>query len=91
MVALVTSELVTNAVLHASPPIEIAVDTNGEYTRVEVWDGSPEVSASPGRRNASDDIGGWGLALIARLSETWGTSRTSASKCVWSEINDGLS
>jgi anti-sigma regulatory factor (Ser/Thr protein kinase) len=88
IVALVTSELVTNAVMHASGPIEIAVDTDGDYTRVEVWDGSPERAAQLGRHDqSSDTVGGWGLAMIARLSDRWGTSRTPASKCVWSEIS----
>jgi anti-sigma regulatory factor (Ser/Thr protein kinase) len=88
IVALVTSELVTNAVIHASGPIEVAVDTDGDHTRVEVWDGSPERAAQPVRHDeTSESVGGWGLALIARLSDRWGTSRTPASKCVWSEIN----
>jgi len=88
VVALVTSELVTNAVMHAAGPIEIALDTNGDHTRVEVWDRSPERTAQPVRRDAiSGEVGGWGLAMIARLSDSWGTSRTPESKCVWSEIN----
>jgi anti-sigma regulatory factor (Ser/Thr protein kinase) len=92
VVALVTSELVTNAVMHAAGPIEVALDTDGDHTRVEVWDGSPERAAQPARHDEtsesqSESVGGWGLALIARLSDRWGISRTPASKCVWSEIN----
>jgi anti-sigma regulatory factor (Ser/Thr protein kinase) len=88
VVALVTTELVTNALMHACGPIGIALGTDGDHTRVEVWDGSPDRTAQPVLRDAvSGDVGGWGLAMVARLSKTWGTSRTPDSKCVWSEIN----
>ncbi|MEU5884864.1 ATP-binding protein [Spirillospora sp. NPDC047279] len=62
----VTSELVTNAVSHGSPPITLtlAVTTNGHGAvpelLVEVTDGSPD---PPVRRPPGDD-GGFGLTVI---------------------------
>jgi anti-sigma regulatory factor (Ser/Thr protein kinase) len=85
--ALITSELVTNAVMHATGPIFVGVDASEEQTRVEVWDATPQIDSTPRHRGASDgEVGGWGLALVSRLSDRWGTSRNETGKCVWSEV-----
>lgn len=84
-VALLVSELVTNAVLHAASPVEIGLRRRGPNVRVEVSDSSPVI---PGARDFSaDTTTGRGLALIAALSDDWGVETIPrAGKIVWFEL-----
>ena len=88
---LLTSELVTNAVLHASPqpgPQDITVQiirTVG-MLRVEVHDHDPRPPA-PVEPPAQPVEGGMGLHLVDRLSSTWGIDATPDGKNVWFEIH----
>jgi anti-sigma regulatory factor (Ser/Thr protein kinase) len=85
-VALLASELVTNAVLHAEPPIDLTLDWDDPRLRVEVSDGGnqmPEVITPlpPAGR------GGYGLRLVEDLARAWGASRRSPhGKIVWFDI-----
>jgi len=81
---LVVSELVTNAVLHAGlrvgDPITMTVRVTEGRIRVEVVDGGcgfPQAPAAP--------AAGLGLPIVDRLSDRWGTERTSETK-VWAEF-----
>jgi len=68
--ALVTSELVTNAVVHAGTDLEVRVSCEGRATCIEVLDGSrayPEKS-----RPRPCDTGGRGLVLVDALVDEWG-------------------
>ncbi|MGW2934347.1 ATP-binding SpoIIE family protein phosphatase [Streptomyces sp. NPDC001156] len=79
---LILSELVTNAIRYAAPPIHLRLlrDTN---LVIEVSDGS---STSPHLRYAADtDEGGRGIFLVAQLAERWGTRFTATGKIVWAE------
>jgi len=79
---LLLSELVTNAIRHAAPPIHLRLlrDTN---LVIEVSDRS---STSPHLRYAADmDEGGRGIFLVAQLAERWGTRFTPTGKIVWAE------
>jgi len=44
---LVVAELVTNAVLHATPPVSISVRASGSGVRIEVADGSTRPPVRP--------------------------------------------
>lgn len=78
------SELVTNAVLHAAPPIRIVARAIGGTTRVEVADGSV---VAPVRRNVDGrSPSGRGLHLIDQLSSSWGVDVRPDGKTVWFEI-----
>jgi anti-sigma regulatory factor (Ser/Thr protein kinase) len=81
-VALLTSELVTNAVRHAAgPEITLVVSCSRGQVRVDVHDTSgvlPEVADVP-----ADAESGWGLHLVASLSDEWGYYRTPAGKAVY--------
>jgi anti-sigma regulatory factor (Ser/Thr protein kinase) len=86
-VTLVVSELLTNALLHASKPVDVAIDVEPDRMRVEVWDSSPRAAAR--RRGGPldpDDVGGWGLEIVDRLSDGWGVERSNNRKCVWAEF-----
>ena len=79
---LVVSELVTNAIRHATGPVELRL-LRDRALICEVADGS---SVSPRLRRAQTlDEGGRGLFLVAQLSQKWGTRYTARGKVIWSE------
>jgi hypothetical protein len=84
---LAMSEVVTNAVLHGSPPVTVRLRGTHDHPRVEVRDASPEPPAI-----FADDIPdfidelptfGRGLAIVANFSEAWGAERDGDGKLVW--------
>ena len=69
---LLTSELATNAVLHARSDFAVLVVQQGDHVRVEVLDGSP---VPPQRRHHSSTAAtGRGVGLVESLSSAWGLS-----------------
>lgn len=82
-----TSELVTNALLHADPPISVRVRGTREHPRVEVRDGSPEPPMMPQTGpELEDDLlltFGRGLSIVARCSTAWGVDLDDEGKVVW--------
>jgi hypothetical protein len=85
--ALVVTELVSNAVLHASGPITLAVDRVGDGTafRIAVGDASrvPPMIREYGTGAAT----GRGLNLVASVSRRWGVEHGGdGGKVVWAEI-----
>ena len=81
------SELVTNAILHADPPIVVRVGGTAAHPRVEVHDNSP---APPKARSMTADerllaTVGRGLGIVAMFSTTWGAEVSSEGKVVWFE------
>ena len=79
--SLVTTELVTNAVIHAASDAIVTVSTAGDTIRVSVRDFS---RARPTYRSRTAAVGGHGLYLIAALTTRWGTEIVSDGKIVWS-------
>lgn len=84
-VGLVVTELLTNALLHGEPPVEVHARTQGEHLRVEVRDSSP-VSPEPRAADLSD-LTGRGLMLVAGLVERWGVDQSGDGKVVWAEFD----
>ncbi|MDI5964451.1 SpoIIE family protein phosphatase [Streptantibioticus silvisoli] len=79
---IVVSELITNAIRHASGPLRLRLIL-AETLIVEVSDRS---STFPQLRRArTDDEGGRGLMLVARLSRRWGTRPTDSGKVIWAD------
>ncbi|MEU9284634.1 SpoIIE family protein phosphatase [Streptomyces sp. NPDC048275] len=79
---LVVSELVTNAIRHASGPIRLRLIT--EHALVcEVFDGG--ATAPHLRHPKTTDEGGRGLFLISQFTQRWGTRYTSEGKIIWAE------
>lgn len=86
-VELVTSELVGNAIMHASPPFDLVVHNLTVAVRIEVWDSSPDLL--PVRRGTGPDASaGLGIRLTDELSESWGVefSPDGTRKGVWVEL-----
>ena len=84
-VELLTSEVITNALVHAHSAPELAVRVRHEVVRVEVVDVSPVV---PIRRTIETDaLSGRGIAIVESLSSQWGVTDLSAQgKTVWFEV-----
>jgi anti-sigma regulatory factor (Ser/Thr protein kinase) len=82
--ALLTSELVTNAILHASDEhesIELVISWGAGLLRVEVHDGS---RSAPARVHALPYAeAGRGLMLLESLSSSWGSRETARGKAVY--------
>jgi anti-sigma regulatory factor (Ser/Thr protein kinase) len=78
---LIVSELVTNAIMHGRPPIELRVRCTPEHVLLEVDDGA---TALPRRqRPTPDDEHGRGLVLTAMIADRWGTRPLRDGKSVW--------
>ncbi|MEU9450359.1 SpoIIE family protein phosphatase [Streptomyces sp. NPDC048277] len=79
---LIVSELVTNAIRYAEPPIRLRLLRDSRLT-CEVGDAS---STAPRLRHArSTDEGGRGLFLVAQLAHRWGARYTGEGKIIWAE------
>ncbi len=79
---LMVSELVTNAVQHATRPVTLSLVRTSRL-RCEVGDDSPLL---PRRRRAGpEDERGRGLQIVARCADRWGATRLGAGKVVWFE------
>ncbi|MEW2808268.1 SpoIIE family protein phosphatase [Streptomyces massasporeus] len=79
---LVVSELVTNAIRHAEPPVQLRLIHDSTLI-CEVSDGGN--TAPHLRRARTYDEGGRGLLLVAQLTERWGTRQSAAGKTIWAE------
>jgi serine phosphatase RsbU (regulator of sigma subunit)/anti-sigma regulatory factor (Ser/Thr protein kinase) len=87
-VELLTSELVTNSVRHASvkagAPIELAVRVTPDLVRVEVTDTGAAFGPRP--EPMPDRPGGWGLHIVERIADRWGIT-TEGGTSVWFEMD----
>lgn len=82
---LLTSELVTNLVVHVGAPGELVVRMQGDNVRIEVTDHRAGVPVLPGRPATA--TGGRGLAIVDAVSDAWGVDRrTDDGKTVWFEL-----
>ena len=82
-VVLLTSELVTNAVVHAETMFVLGARAQSSF-RVSVDDTSTsnaQVAVAEG-----DADSGRGLSMVATLSQRWGIDRTAFGKSVWFEV-----
>jgi len=83
-VALLVTELVTNAILHARTPLQLTLETRPGLVRICVEDQSSEQPAL--RHYESDAVTGRGLALVEQLAASWGVETTASGKAVWCEV-----
>jgi DNA-binding NarL/FixJ family response regulator len=82
-VELLVSELVINAVVHASSAPRVDVVLGRDSYRVEVYDDDPTMPEL--RDPAIHDRGGRGILLLDRLASRWGADPHGAGKVVWFE------
>ena len=81
---LVVSELVTNAIAHGSPPVELRLTRRSGKIRGEVSDASTAPIAPNPR---PDERGGFGLIVVAKCASRWGVEAKAGRKMVWFEFD----
>ncbi|MFD7131514.1 SpoIIE family protein phosphatase [Streptomyces sp. NPDC059894] len=85
-----TSELVTNAVVHAGTHADVLCLRTDDGVRIEVADRYPErevpLQGSPASMGSPDREGGRGLQLCAAIAGRWGVEYTPTHKNVWFQI-----
>jgi anti-sigma regulatory factor (Ser/Thr protein kinase) len=86
---LLTSELVTNAVVHAGTPVEVTCKLNGGGVEVVVSDEHPArlVPEPPENEHIpAERTSGRGLLLPAALASAWGVTYGQSAKAVWFRV-----
>lgn len=83
--ALLVSELVTNAVMHAGGPISVSATYLDATLRVEVHDTDQHPLPNLRRPSASDKAGR-GLHLVELLADRWAITPTPDGKTIWFEL-----
>ena len=88
-VALVFSELLSNALRHADPlpggTIEVCWRLDDDCVQVSVADGGGETQPELGEPTPGA-TGGRGLRIVAKLSRGWGTSHGHGGTTVWARV-----
>lgn len=88
-VALVISELLSNALRHAAPlpgsKIRIAWCIHADGVQVSVSDGGGQTVPELGEPTQGA-TGGRGLRIVEKLSRRWGTSTGDEGTTVWAEV-----
>jgi anti-sigma regulatory factor (Ser/Thr protein kinase) len=84
--SLIVSELLTNAIQHGSPPVQLRILRIPTEVTIEVHD----TSTSPPRKlNPSpEDLRGRGLAIVSQLASKSGVRADGAGKTVWATLAD---
>jgi hypothetical protein len=85
---LMTSELVTNVMVHTDDDCTLYVDLDRARGTilVAVTDASPWVIADPDAPPAGR-AGGFGLKLVAQLATRWGCDTGISTKTVWFQLD----
>jgi hypothetical protein len=83
-IELLTTELATNAVVHAGTTFAVEVEASDSTVRIGVHDASHDLVRllAP----TAPATGGRGLSIVASLAETWGCDLLPSGKTVWFEM-----
>src|ERR1700734_2676541 len=91
---LLTSELVTNAVLHAGTPVQVTCRLVGDElngaVEIAVLDRRPgefRLEVPQATAEAAERTNGRGLQLPSQLASAWGVTYARAAKAVWFRIS----
>src|SRR5436309_7697357 len=85
---LLTSELLTNAVLHARTEMTLAIDDTEHGVRVSVTDSSPVPPSL--RHHSTMATTGRGLRLLEELARAWSVDEDNGGKTVWFTLADDI-
>lgn len=86
---LLTSEVVTNALVHGRGDVLVSVDRDRDVLRVEVSDDDPRHPRVPDGADELDPAaeGGRGMRIVDLLASAWGVrDRSGGGKHVWFEL-----
>jgi anti-sigma regulatory factor (Ser/Thr protein kinase) len=81
---LIVSELVTNALRHASSPSRVALSATDSCLRIEVADDGP--GSAVRRQAVPEDTSGRGLMLVEAMADRWGSHHDGHEHVVWCEL-----
>jgi anti-sigma regulatory factor (Ser/Thr protein kinase) len=84
---LLTSELVTNAVLHARTEVTLGVEEHGPGVRISVRDLSPVTPSL--RHHSTLSTTGRGLRLLDQLADEWNVVDHKRGKTIWFTLTTG--
>lgn len=84
--AMVGTELVANAVRHATPlpggVVSVGCEVTDTHVEISVTDGGSDSTPRP-RRASMDDVDGRGLTIVNALSQRWGVRTGIDGQSVW--------
>ncbi len=81
---IVVTELVSNAVRHGRPPIELSLERRGRYLHIRVRDRSP---VRPRRLTVAEPSEhGRGLLIVDAFATSWGSDLNADGKVVWATL-----
>lgn len=83
---LLTSELVSNAVVHAHSASQVHLTANANSLQVTVSDSGDGVASVDLPEKMGET--GRGLALVANLADDWGATRDNHGAKVWFRLTD---
>ena len=81
---LLTSELVTNALLHGQGRVRLGVSADDVLVRVRVGNDDPRHPRAPAQRDTAES--GRGLLILDELAAAWGVEDSAPGKVVWFEL-----
>ena len=85
IVRLLTTELVTNAVVSGAGEIRLAIGDRAGTIHVEV--DSDQADQPVRHRFAEDPALGRGMAIVEAVATAWGVNRHGGSKTAWFEVS----
>ncbi|KUL23449.1 hypothetical protein ADL15_45540 [Actinoplanes awajinensis subsp. mycoplanecinus] len=84
---LITSELVSNAIVHAATELDLVIAYTGRYLRIAVQDGSPVTPLVAGKPPPTSAVmlpgTGRGLRVVGATAAHWGVTKIPSGKIVW--------
>jgi anti-sigma regulatory factor (Ser/Thr protein kinase) len=80
---LLTSEVVTNAILHAHNPVRLVVEVQSSSVVVEVQDATAQTQVVVEDEEVAEADHGRGMVLVDALSDRWGWWKADGGKVVW--------
>ena len=83
-IALVVTELATNAVLHAGSAFCVSLALSGGAIRISVSDTLPLGANGVDQHLAA--VSGHGLGVVAAIATRWGVESVPSGKAVWAEL-----
>jgi anti-sigma regulatory factor (Ser/Thr protein kinase) len=85
---LLTSEVVTNAVLHAKSELQLRLRLTDTVLRVEIEDGTSSMRRPHWIADLADR--GRGLVIVETLSVSWGVRPKGEGKVVWFHLDASM-
>lgn len=82
---LVADELSSNALRHGGPPVATTLSTRADTWLIAVSDSSTDVPPEPAK-GRDPGLGGFGLYLVADLTEAHGWHLERGAKTVWATL-----